>query len=72
MTSYTNTRKLALKLLRDGLITHAEAANYLDITRQSARMMCVRAGVDAVMARHYHLERLFQREKKKPIDTQRS
>lgn len=66
MTTYDITRQRALKLLRNGLITHAEAANYLDISRQSARMMCVRAGVDAVMARHYHLERLFQREKKKP------
>lgn len=50
----------ALELMRKGLITHAEAAAQLDVSRQAMRMMCVRARVDAVLARYRHLQKLFE------------
>lgn len=51
----------ALELMRKGLITHAEAAAQIDTSRQAIRQMCVRAGIDAIMTRHRHLQRLFHK-----------
>jgi hypothetical protein len=69
MATYDSTRARALELLREGMITHAEAAEILHITRQGVRAMCVTAGIDAVVARHRYLRRLFDREKIKPPTT---
>jgi hypothetical protein len=61
MATYDSTRARALELLRAGMITAAEAAGFLEITRQSVRDMCRRAGIDSVMARHRYLRGLFER-----------
>jgi hypothetical protein len=45
--------------MRKGLITHAEAAAQIDTSRQAIRQMCVRAGIDAIMTRYRHLQKLF-------------
>lgn len=50
----------ALKLLRRGLITHAEAAGQIDTSRQAIRQMCERAGIDAIMARYRYVQKLFE------------
>lgn len=61
MTTYDSTRARALELLRAGMITAAEAAGFLEITRQGVRAMCISAGIDPVMARHRYLRGLFDR-----------
>ena len=51
----------ALELMRKGLITHAEAAAQIDTSRQAIRQMAARAGIDAIMTRYRHLQKLFAR-----------
>ena len=54
----------ALELMRKGLITHAEAAAMIDTSRQAIRQMATRAGIDAIMTRYRHVQRLFARVEK--------
>ena len=68
MTPYDSTRMRALELLKAGLITHAEAALFIDMSRQAVRNWCVRKGVDAPLARHRYIKQLFA-EKKGRIPT---
>lgn len=69
MTTDYSTRQRALELLQKGIITQAEAAEYLGITRQGVRDMCMRAEIDAVMARHRYLRQLFGVKIKPPTTT---
>jgi hypothetical protein len=69
MTTYDSTRARALELLRAGMITAAEAAGFLKITRQGVRAMCISAGIDSVMARHRYLRGLFDPKIKPPATT---
>jgi uncharacterized protein YerC len=69
MTANDSTRQRALELLSKGMITQAEAAEYLGMTRQGARDMCMRAEIDAVMARHRYLRMLFGGKIKPPTTT---
>ena len=59
-TPQTDPKRLrVLTLLKAGLITHAEAAELLDTSRQAVRYWCLREGVDAPLARHKYLKQLF-------------
>lgn len=74
-TKRSSIQTRALKLLRRGLITHAEAAAHTDVSRQAVRQMCARAHIDAVWARHRHIQRLFAErgtDAKKDADTHKS
>ena len=53
------SREKAVRLLKSGRITFAEAAELCGVSRQAVRFWCLVAGVDAVKARQRFLRRLW-------------
>lgn len=61
-------RVLAIKLMREGIITTAEAARLGNVSRSAANQWALNAGLDPVLARWRYVSRVWKRKRKEAND----